>query len=80
MYILHNSDSSAEEGTNEEDSSAPENSEAEIGSDHEENEKAVTFTDGEVKTKKEVEHKTVTLQVIILKLLVYQQSSYKQKR
>lgn len=32
-------------------------------SDHEDNEKAVTFTDGELKGKKEVEHKTVTLQV-----------------
>ena len=57
------SDSSAEEMSNEEDSSAPEHSEVEVVSDHDENEKAVTFTDGEVKGKKETEPKTVTLQV-----------------
>ncbi|CAB3254271.1 unnamed protein product [Arctia plantaginis] len=59
---LFTDDSSAEEGSNDEDSSAPENSEVEIGSDHEDNEKAVTFTEGEAKSKKEAEHKTVTLQ------------------
>ncbi|XP_075975072.1 intermembrane lipid transfer protein VPS13A-like isoform X2 [Anticarsia gemmatalis] len=59
---LFTDDSSAEECSNDEDSSAPEHSEVEAGSDHEETEKAVTFTDGEVKTKKETEHKTVTLQ------------------
>nr|XP_049703427.1 intermembrane lipid transfer protein VPS13A isoform X1 [Helicoverpa armigera] len=59
---LFTDDSSAEEMSNDEDSSAPEHSEVEVGSDHEENEKAVTFTDGEAKGKKETEHKTVTLQ------------------
>ncbi|KAH9636273.1 hypothetical protein HF086_009469 [Spodoptera exigua] len=52
----------AEEMSNDEDSSAPEQSEVEVGSDHEENEKAVTFIDGEAKGKKETEPKTVTLQ------------------
>lgn len=57
------SDSSAEEMSNDEDSSAPEHSEVEVVSDHDENEKVVTFIDGEAKGKKESEHKTVTLQV-----------------
>ncbi|KAF9422722.1 hypothetical protein HW555_001716 [Spodoptera exigua] len=59
---LFTDDSSAEEMSNDEDSSAPEQSEVEVGSDHEENEKAVTFIDGEAKGKKETEPKTVTLQ------------------
>lgn len=49
--------------SNEEDSSAPEHSDIEVGSEHEDTEKAVTFIDGEAKGKKETEHKTVTLQV-----------------
>lgn len=65
--LFAHSDSSAEEMSNEEDSSAPEHSEGDVVSDHDENEKAVTFIDGEVKGKKETEPKTVTLQVIELK-------------
>ncbi|XP_026736347.1 vacuolar protein sorting-associated protein 13A-like [Trichoplusia ni] len=59
---LFTDDSSAEEMSNDEDSSAPEHSEVEAVSDHDENEKVVTFIDGEAKGKKESEHKTVTLQ------------------
>ncbi|XP_060801512.1 intermembrane lipid transfer protein Vps13 isoform X2 [Amyelois transitella] len=55
---LFTDDSSADEQSNEEDSSAPQ-SEVE-GSDHEDIDKNVTFVDE--KTKKEGEHKTVTLQ------------------
>ncbi|CAG9787968.1 unnamed protein product [Diatraea saccharalis] len=58
---IFNDDSSGDEASNDENSSAPEQTEAEV-SDNEENDKAVSFTDGAHKSKKEVEHKTVTLQ------------------
>lgn len=60
--FLSHSDSSAEEFSNEEDSSAHEQSEVEV-SDHDDEDKPVTFIDGEVKVKKEAERKSVTLQV-----------------
>ncbi|XP_062531261.1 intermembrane lipid transfer protein VPS13A isoform X2 [Bombyx mori] len=58
---LFTDDSSAEEFSNEEDSSAHEQSEVEV-SDHDDEDKPVTFIDGEVKVKKEAERKSVTLQ------------------
>ncbi|KAM3960055.1 LOW QUALITY PROTEIN: intermembrane lipid transfer protein VPS13A [Aphomia sociella] len=58
---LFTDDSSADEMSNEEDSSAPEQSEAEGGSDHEDDGKPISYVDGD-RGKKDVEHKTVTLQ------------------
>lgn len=68
FYIVCvNSDSSAEELSNDEDSSAPEQSEVECESGKEETDKAVTFVDGGCSggetVKPKGEHKTVTLQV-----------------
>ncbi|XP_026749061.2 intermembrane lipid transfer protein VPS13A-like isoform X2 [Galleria mellonella] len=58
---LFTDDSSADEMSNDEDSSAPEQSEPEVCSDHDEDGKPVSYIDGD-KGKKDVEHKTVTLQ------------------
>ncbi|RVE50817.1 hypothetical protein evm_004566 [Chilo suppressalis] len=59
---LFNDDSSGDEDqSNDEDSSAPEQTEVDA-TDNEDNDKAVSFTDGDHKIKKDAEHKTVTLQ------------------
>ncbi|XP_059052964.1 intermembrane lipid transfer protein VPS13A-like [Achroia grisella] len=58
---LFTDDSSADEMSNDEDSSAPEQSEPEVATDQEDDDNIETYVDGH-KGKKEVEHKTVTLQ------------------
>ncbi|RVE40648.1 hypothetical protein evm_014700 [Chilo suppressalis] len=61
---LFNDDSSGDDDqSNDEDSSAPEQTEVDA-TDNEDNDKAVSFTDGDHKIKKDAEHKTVTLQVL----------------